>query len=288
MRLVMTLLVRDEVDIVGPNIEFHLAHGVDFVVATDNGSRDGTREVLEAFGRRGVLELFDEAGDDFVQDRWVSRMAARARDVHGADWILNNDADEFWFSASGSLKTGLAAAQTDMITCGRRHMLYAHDRPAPANFALMVHRVEQPHPVPVLADFMTDALPVPYFYLALPSKVICRAEGLREVHQGNHAATYDNGTAADSAGICVYHYPVRGFDQFVRKIEQGGAAIARNTILPRASAWHWRRWYGMVADGRAERAYAEALPDADLLDRDLQAGRVVADYALVQHLCSSP
>ena len=31
MRLIMTLLARDEAAIIRQNIEFHLAHGVDFV-----------------------------------------------------------------------------------------------------------------------------------------------------------------------------------------------------------------------------------------------------------------
>jgi hypothetical protein len=33
----MTLLIRDEEDIIDKNISFHLKHGVDFIIATDNG-----------------------------------------------------------------------------------------------------------------------------------------------------------------------------------------------------------------------------------------------------------
>ena len=51
MRLVTTILVRDEIDIIRQHIEFHLRRGVDFVIATDNGSRDGTWEVLAEFAR---------------------------------------------------------------------------------------------------------------------------------------------------------------------------------------------------------------------------------------------
>jgi hypothetical protein len=42
MRLVMTLKVRDEADILDDNLRYHRALGVDFFVVTDNGSVDGT------------------------------------------------------------------------------------------------------------------------------------------------------------------------------------------------------------------------------------------------------
>ena len=46
MKLVMTLLVRDEDDIIASNIDFHLNRGVDFIIAMDNlsverGLQDG-------------------------------------------------------------------------------------------------------------------------------------------------------------------------------------------------------------------------------------------------------
>ena len=50
MKLVMTLLVRDEADIVDAQIAYHLDAGVDFVVATDNRSEDATTEILERYG----------------------------------------------------------------------------------------------------------------------------------------------------------------------------------------------------------------------------------------------
>ena len=49
MKLVMTLLVRDEEDIVRENLDFHLAQGVDEVIVTDNGSEDDTLEIVRSY-----------------------------------------------------------------------------------------------------------------------------------------------------------------------------------------------------------------------------------------------
>ncbi|HZC29769.1 MAG TPA: glycosyltransferase family 2 protein, partial [Gaiellaceae bacterium] len=98
MKLVMTLLVRDEADILDAQIAFHLNAGVDFVIATDNASRDGTTEILESYARDGYLHLIREEGEDMRQGERVTRMARLAATDFDADWVINSDADEFWCS----------------------------------------------------------------------------------------------------------------------------------------------------------------------------------------------
>ena len=100
----MTLLVRDEADIVDAQIAHHLSAGVDFVVATDNRSVDGTTEILERWESDGRLHLIRESGDDLRQTEWVTRMARLAATDFGADWVINADADEFWWPQGASLK----------------------------------------------------------------------------------------------------------------------------------------------------------------------------------------
>ncbi len=104
MKLVMTVLARDEADVVDAQIAFHLHAGVDFVIATENRSQDGTKEILERYERAGVLRLLHERGDDMRQGEWVTRMARLAAMEHGADWVINADADEFWWPRGGTLK----------------------------------------------------------------------------------------------------------------------------------------------------------------------------------------
>ncbi len=108
MRLVLTLLAKNEADVIDANVAYHLAGGVDSVVATDNGSTDGTLEILERYERLGVLRLIREPSTEFRQGEWVTRMARIAAE-EGADWVINSDADEFWWPRGGDFKEALGA-----------------------------------------------------------------------------------------------------------------------------------------------------------------------------------
>lgn len=113
--LVMTLLVRNEEDILASNLDYHLAQGVDFVIATDNLSTDGTLDILHDYQQQKVLHLIHEAEDNYSQHQWVTRMARMACTEYQADWVVNNDADEFWWSNQTTLKDYLMAQNQDVL-----------------------------------------------------------------------------------------------------------------------------------------------------------------------------
>jgi len=270
MKLVMTLLVRDEIDIVAANIDYHLARGVDFVIATDNLSTDGTREVLEQYRARGLLHLILEPEDNYAQHRWVTRMARLACTEFGADWVINSDADEFWWpDAAPDLRQALQAL------------------PAAAAAASAPRHNFVPCPATTGADFIatmtirharsTNAIGAP-----LPPKVCHRAYPDIEVAQGNHFAgrcgrLFD----AVAAPIGILHFPLRTYRQFANKIALGGAAYARSPELVREGFGDaWRAMYAQLKRGELERYYHEQeLGEAEIAKR-LADGSLVRDERL--------
>ena len=81
--VVLTLVLRDEADIVESQIRYHLSQGVDLVIATDHRSADGSTEILRRLEAEGRLHLICEEVDDFDQGGWVTRMARLAATEFG-------------------------------------------------------------------------------------------------------------------------------------------------------------------------------------------------------------
>jgi len=104
----MTLVVRDEADLVEDWLCYHLARGVDQLIVTDHRSVDGTSEVLARFAGERVRVIREDA-PEMRQAEWVTWMARLAATDHGVDWVINSDADEFWWPRDGSVHELLAA-----------------------------------------------------------------------------------------------------------------------------------------------------------------------------------
>ena len=122
MILSMNLLVKNEVDILEDNIRYHSQVGVDQFVVMDNGSTDGTRELLDSIKHEFDIHIIDRPDKDYQQSNWKTEMAREAS-KRGADWSIANDADEFWVAKEGDLKNELTKTGS-ILTCPRRNVLF--------------------------------------------------------------------------------------------------------------------------------------------------------------------
>ena len=272
MKLVMTLLVRDEDDIVAANIDFHLDRGVDFIIAMDNLSEDRTPEILRRYERQGLLCYLHQPEDDYAQHRWVTRMARLASTQFGADWVINGDADEFWWPQHRGLKEVLSEIEPSRgaVSVERTNFL-----PRPRSRQDFFANVMTVRERRSLNDLGTP----------LRGKVCHRAFPDIEVRQGNHAVSRHGRILPPvSAPITILHFPTRSYEQFANKIRKGGAAYARNSDLPPEIGATWRRLYAAWQRGELEARYRASVLDEAAIDAGLREGRLVLDDRLSRFL----
>ncbi|MFO7572276.1 MAG: glycosyltransferase family 2 protein [Gaiellaceae bacterium] len=264
MKLVMTLVARDEIDIVDAQLAFHLNAGVDFVIATDHASTDGTTDVFRRYERDGVLRLIREEGD-YHEAEWRTRMARLAVTEHNADWVFASDADEFWWPRGGSLKDVLQAipARYGVVRAFWRPFV-----PGPDDGSFFAERMTaRLSPTAPINDPLSQWRP--------NAKVVHRGRPDVTVGRGNH--TVEGSNLIPLRGwypIEVLHFPLRTQAQFERK-----ASVWHSTDTVRFHEAH-RAASEAVESGRGQETFRALLIDDDALERGLADGTLVVDERL--------
>jgi len=267
-KLVLTLLARDNADIIGANLDFHLAMGVDHVVVTDNRSEDETRNIVLRYVCRGVATLIDEPADDYDQSAWMTRMARLAAQDLAADWVINSDVDEFWWPLEGDLKSVFAAVPGRYGAVRAERMNFLPMRRSSGVFWRdMVWRYV----------VSRNGLGGP-----LPAKVAHRGAADVTIAEGNHAAASATlGPLDQQDRIVIFHFPYRSAAQYGAKIAKGGVAVANNRKVGPEIFHVWRQHHELQRLGQLAEWYRR-LPHGDDPEREEWAtkGEVVHDTRL--------
>jgi hypothetical protein len=269
MKLVVTVLARDEADIIDAHVRFHLNAGADLVIATDNNSKDGTTEILESYARDGVLRLIREPAEGLRQGPWVTRMARLAASDFGADWVINSDADEFWWPRGGSLKEVLAAVppRYGIVRGFWRSFV---PRPDDGSFFAerMTARLAQHAPINDPTSFYRPVM-----------KVAHRGDPHVTVARGNHALVDSRfATLTTWHPIEVLHFPLRSRAQWMRKVELQGDAFTKH--IKRSGTGYHLKGYDALQSGRIEEQHGSLVIDDDALERGVTDGSLVIDTRL--------
>lgn len=273
VKLVMTLLVRDEEDIIADNIRFHADQGVDAFIVMDNLSTDRTPDILHELSHSHRIVYLTQEADDYSQGEWVTEMARRAYTEMGADWVINNDADEFWVASSGSLKHYFAAVPRDVsaVVVERHNALPSYSGSHAERAAA------HPSTSWVFAKQSENSLGRP-----LPPKCAHRGSATVRVKQGNHdIEDLTVNRIASGPGLYILHYPYRSLAGYRKKIKSGGAAYARNTTLDQRIGSTWRSLYQKRAEGAVEQFWK----DNSRSDRDLYIGVIEGRYYIDRTVC---
>ena len=298
VKLVMTMVARNEDDVLDAHLRYHFARGVDFVIATDNGSSDRTSEVFESYARRGLLHLIHDPVEVHSQAERVTGMARLAATQFDADWVINSDADEFHWPVAGSLKDIFAAIPPEFgaLDLPAVHFLPTRSDSGPFYERMVVREVR--------SEKRRDTRPV------LLTKRAHRARPDIVVSMGNHRVNAEGRQPdpdvepAPSVRVVpgwrpieILHFPARSYKQVEKKVAlagkgyptgRGGALFAlpgggpidedvrARDLKAGASALH--------REGQLEDWYREKILDDEAIAEGIRQGRLMFDERMRQFL----
>jgi cellulose synthase/poly-beta-1,6-N-acetylglucosamine synthase-like glycosyltransferase len=88
------MMVKDEADVIEATIEHLFAQDIDALIVADNGSTDGTLELLNTLSQRLSIVLHSDPEVGYYQARKMTRLAQeaelKAHPPQPKDIILNN------------------------------------------------------------------------------------------------------------------------------------------------------------------------------------------------------
>ena len=266
-KLIMTLLVKNEEELLPLNLEFHRSMGVDGFIITDNNSTDSTPQIIEEYKQRGwVLEVIEEHATDYNQKLWVDRMIRLAKEKYHADWVINADADEFWYTPKRNIKTEISTNHANVLRCNVRNVYPEQNRP-------WTQWDKTVRAVPADADF--DLSPYSIF-THQTHKVMHRTAGYLQISMGNHKVKMLPRRIAASS-IIVYHYNIRDKAHFLTKMINGGKQLEQRKS--KHGGRHWRYFYDLYKQGRLEEEYARVV-GANIQADLTRKGYIVQDNPL--------
>lgn len=249
IRLVMTILVKNEADIIEDNIRFHAKQGVDGFVVMDNCSTDGTREILTRLQSEFDLHVIDQKSQNYQQAKWMTELAVYARKHAKADLVISNDADEFWRTTSKDKTLKELLARKDSVVTVKKFNMALSDDALNEGYRYHASDLVIKNPICFDSTEQRTSEQISMLLIKVSPKTIVNPHGLIRLAGGNHRAkhVWRPYTKRVEPNIHVYHFPVRGYKQFEANI------INRKRLLETKKAVmgdHYKRWVRLYDEGK--------------------------------------
>lgn len=203
-------MVKNEADIIERTIRHLFDQGVERILVADNGSTDGTYELLLTLSETLPVYVIQDREVAYYQSEKMTWLADRVTEA-GAEWIIPFDADEFWYGVSAPLAEVLRSQKGRTVELTKLYNIF-----------------------PSIDGTSFNIDPKPYWDL----KVCFTAWEGSVITMGNHEVITPGVQKLDE--VVIIHYPWRSIEQFTRKMRQGAKALEA-TDLPEHMGYHWRK-----------------------------------------------
>lgn len=252
LTLFMTLLVKNEEDILEKNIRFHKAMGVDGFIVTSHNSTDSTDDILKKLQKEGIVkEIIYETSPKYEQAKFVDRMIKIAKDKYKADWVINADADEFFYPENHNLKQGIFDADVAGLNCIIPDIInyFSEDK----------------------KDYLREGQ---LFKIRTKegTKVIHNTADYVKIHMGNHDVDMkDNKRRLHTSDIYIYHYHIGNYSAYEEKVKR-----YIDTELAKGIGTHMQYMIGLYKQGRLMEDY-EIRYGENIKNEMISDGKVIID-----------
>ncbi len=242
LRAAVVMMVKDEADIITQNLLWLHAIGLRRMIVLDNNSTDGTAMLLTLFAHDHPEVELVTVHDPLVRYMQAEKTTGLYRMALSLwpdlRWVFPIDADEFLIPQMGLTALDSVPSGIDALTIPKvihfRHSLTAEG----AELSVM--------------ERMAYRSPL----FVVPPKIVAVHDPFIRITQGNHKVSLlDNRPPAYQGGFSLGFYyrefPTRSFEQFLRKVRNGGPAIrAAEAYLGRPiGGEHWVQYYDQLRAG---------------------------------------
>jgi len=244
--------VKDESDIIESFCRYTLTY-CDGLIIYDDGSSDGTLDIIENIISEGLNVYLLHHGDVFSDDsldnsfskRKVAALNIATSDAiskHHADLVVLLDADEFLMSIDGNNPRTELELLDETIEYRIAWRTYVYEREADDNTRFLPFYFEE-YRSPVYEDHYKTF--ISKFQFCHMNARIGLGQHYLEYTDDSKNVKLSNSTVAHNK-LALAHYPLRSTAQAIKKVLTFRKAHAADRNLPDAASWHLRKMYEYV------------------------------------------
>lgn len=251
MRISAVIWAKDEVQLIEKTVRNFLRIGVYSVSIYDDGSRDGTAELIDRLvaDLPQVFAIVLGPSPDLTTALQIDGPVfapIMARDA--PDWLLFGDPDEFWLPHGGRLTDLADLAEHDLLVIQRYN--HAKDQrdfdpsclDSPARLAALPLVVQRQALTPKIAREQPDKK---WIMHQISPRIMVRPNLITGFVIGLHNAVPKQGLTlrrAEISDMVVVHIPFSNLSRFQRKVKNIAEIFTRyGAEHGTHMAWHWRQ-----------------------------------------------
>ena len=286
MKTAAIAIVRNAADLAPLTALHHHLLGADSVWVIDNGSSDGTYEILRHLAARVPGLRIDRDDGPFDQARMATDMAnALLREGHRL--IVPFDSDECWDLSIPRLARFMADQRVNAVTGTVVNYVQARSvlAPTPESWKLANRRVARPMDPGDLHGSMKEERHSFVQLIFTPKMLAAPPAGTNlGIRKGAHQIEYDGRAVMPWRRVACLHLPLRAASELEKRVRDYKERHAPFRPNPEFG-WRLNYWSDMLASGKIEQEWAanSYAPDGTL-DVFGRLAPTIRDDRLVRYL----